>query len=254
MVSFSSLSAAPAWKTPPSLPFGQLSALELREEDPGAAPIPRPAVEDTLGDLKLRAVEPTADGRGWKFTVQPMTPGLAVVPALDLGDGRRAPELRVPVLRTTAYGSPWVGYGGGKQDNLPEIPFPWAWASLLLLPLLALIALILWRWRKRGGARAYAQARKAFVAAWPPKAKDRAALDAAHGAGRGLLAAAFGETSRGWGAPDFRQQRLDAWSQWTASLDAARFGRTEPPFPETASLLAPLDLEMKARGKQGKQP
>ena len=230
-----------------SLPFGQLSVLELREDDASAAPIPRPAVEDALGDLKLRAVEPSADGHGWKFTVQPMSPGLAVVPALDLGDGRRAPELRVPVLRTTAYGSPWVGYGGGKQDNLPEIPFPWAWASLLLLPLLALGGWIFARWRARGGVRAYAQARKAFLAAWPPKTKDRAALDAAHGAGRSLLASAFGEASLGWGSPDFRKQRLDAWSQWTASLDAARFGRTEPPFPDAASLLSPLDLEMKAR-------
>lgn len=245
------LHAAPAWKTPPSLPFGQLSALELREEDPGAAPIPRPAVEDTLGDLKLRAVEPTADGRGWKFTVQPMSPGLAVVPALDLGDGRRAPELRVPVLRTTAYGSPWVGYGGGKQDNLPEIPFPWAWASLLLLPLLGLAALAVWRWRRRAGSRAYGRARQAFLAAWPPKAKDRATLDAAHAAGRALLAAAFGEASRGWGAPDFRKAKLDAWAQWAASLDAARFGRTEPPVPEAAVLVSATDLEMRS-SKEGR--
>ncbi|MBS1766758.1 MAG: hypothetical protein JST05_05060 [Acidobacteria bacterium] len=243
--------ASPVWKTPPTLPFGQLSVLELREDDPGAAPIPRPAVEDTLGDLKLRALEPSADGHGWKFTVQAMRPGLAVVPPLDLGDGRRAPELRVSVLRTTAFGSPWVGYGGGKQDNLPEIPFPWAWASLLLAPLLALIGFLAWRWRRRAGARAYTQARKAFLAAWPPKAKDRASLDAAHGAGRSLLASAFGEASLGWGAPDFKGARLDAWAQWTASLDAARFGRTEPPFPDAAALLTPVDLEMKARSGKG---
>ena len=248
------LNAAPAWKTPASLPFGQLSVLELREEDPAAAPIPRPAAEESLGDLRLRAVEPSADGRGWKFTVQPLRPGLAVVPALDLGDGRRAPELRVSVARTTAYGAYWVGYGGGKNDLTPDIPFPWAWASLLLLPLAGLATWIYWRWRTRGGARAYAHARKAFLAAWPPKAKDRATLDTAHGAGRTLLTSAFGEASRGWGAPDFQRQRLDAWSQWTASLDAARFGRTEPPFPDAASLLAPLDLEMKAPSKKASRP
>ena len=241
------LSAAPAWKTPPSLPFGQLSVLELREEDPAAPPIPRPATEDALGGMKLRAVEPSADGRGWKFTVQPMAPGLAVVPPLDLGDGRRAPELRLTVLRTTAFGSPWVGYGGGKNDNLPAIPFPWAWASLLLAPLLALVGFLAWRWRRRSGARAYAQARRAFLAAWPPKAKDRATLDLAHGAGRSLLASAFGDASLGGGAPDFKKARLDAWAQWTASLDAARFGRTEPPFPDAAALLAPVDLEMKGK-------
>ena len=244
----SMVEAAPAWKAPVSLPFGQLSVLELREEDPSAAPIPRPAVEDSLGDLKLRAVEPSADGRGWRFTVQPLQPGLAVVQALDLGDGRRAPELRVPVLRTTAYGSPWVGYGGGRNDNLPEIPFPWAWASLLLTPFLALAAFTFWRWRRRAGVRSYAQARKRFLAAWPPKAKDRATLDLAHGAGRDLLAAAFGEPSRGWGAPDFRKARLDAWAQWAESLDAARFARKEPPFPDPAGLLSPLELEM--RGKR----
>ncbi|HTL99107.1 MAG TPA: hypothetical protein VL181_09925 [Holophagaceae bacterium] len=231
-----------------SLPFGQRSVLELREEDPAAAPIPRPAVEDTLGDLKLRAVEPSADGRGWRFTVQPLQPGLAVVKALDLGDGRRAPELRVPVLRTTAYGSPWVGYGGGREDNLPEIPFPWAWASLLLAPFLALAGFLAWRWRRRAGRRVYARSRKQFLAAWPPKAKDRASLDQAHGIGRNLLAAAFGEPSRGWGAPDFKKARLDAWAQWAESLDAARFARSEPPFPDPAALLAPLELEM--RGKR----
>lgn len=242
----SSLSATPVWKASPSLPFGQLAVLELREDDPAAPPIPRPAVEDSLGPFKLRAVEPSADGHGWRFTVQAMEPGLAVVPPLDLGDGRRAPELRVTVARTVDFGSPWVGYGGGREDNLPEIPFPWAWASLLLLPPLLLIGFFIWRWRRRAGSRAYARARKAFQAAWPPKAKDRATLDAAHDAGRDLLHAAFGEASRGWGAPDFRKAKLDAWAHWAASLDAARFGRTEPPFPDAASLLAPVDLEVKA--------
>ena len=241
-----SVSATPVWKAPATLPFGKLSVLELREDDPAAAPIPRPAVEDTLGSLKLRAVEPTSDGHGWRFTVQPLQPGLAVIPPLDLGDGRRAPELRLTVQRTTDFGSPWVGYGGGREDVLPEIPFPWAWASLLLLPPLLLIGFFIRRWRKRAGARAFAQARKAFQAAWPPKTKQRADLDLAHAAGRDLLAAAFGEASRGWGAPDFKKAKLDTWSQWAASLDAARFGRTEPPFPAIANLLAPVDLE--ARG------
>ena len=241
-----SLSAAPAWKAPVSLPFGQLAVLALLEDDPAAPPIPRPAVEDALGPFKLRAVEPSADGHGWRFTVQAMQPGLAVVPALDLGDGRRAPELRVTVARTVDFGSPWVGYGGGRDDVLPEIPFPFAWASLLLIPVLLLIGFILWRWRRRSGARAFAHARKAFQAAWPPKAKDRATLDAAHGAGRDLLAAVFGDASRGWGAAEFRKAKLDPWAQWTASLDAARFGRTEPPFPDASALLAPVDLEAKA--------
>lgn len=241
------LQAAPVWKAPATLPFGQLAVLELREEDPAAAAIPRPAVEDALGSLKLRAVEPSADGHGWRFTVQALQPGLAVIPPLDLGDGRRAPELRVTVRRSTDFGSPWVGFGGGREDNLPQIPFPWAWASLLLLPLLLLTGFFIWRWRRRAGARTYASTRKAFQSAWPPKAKDRATLDAAHHAGRELIAAAFGEASRGWGAPDFRREKLDAWGQWVASLDAARFGRTEPPFPETGALLAPLDLEMKGK-------
>jgi hypothetical protein len=241
------LSAAPVWKAPATLPFGKLVVLELREDDPAAAAIPRPAVEDALGTLKLRAVEPSADGHGWRFTVQPLAPGLAVIPPLDLGDGRRAPELRVTVQRSTDFGSPWVGFGGGREDNLPQIPFPWAWASLLLLPLLLLAGFIFWRWRRRADARAYAVARKAFQSAWPPNAKDRATLDAAHRAGRELIAAAFGEASRGWGSPDFRREKLDAWGQWAASLDAARFGRTEPPFPDAAALLAPVDIEMKGK-------
>ncbi len=240
------LSAAPVWKAPASLPFGKLAVLELREDDPAAAAIPRPATEDTLGSLKLRAVEPSADGHGWRFTVQPLSPGLAVIPPLDLGDGRRAPELRLTIPRSADFGSPWVGYGGGREDVLPQIPFPWAWASLLLLPLLLIAGFISWRWRRRAGARTYAQARKAFLGAWPPKGKDRTTLDQAHGAGRDLLAASFGEASRGWGAPEFKKARLDTWAQWAASLDAARFGRTEPPFPEAAALLGPVDLEMKA--------
>ncbi len=242
----SAVNATPVWKAPATLPFGQLAVLELREDDPAAAAIPRPAVEDTLGSLKLHAVEPSADGHGWRFTVQALQPGLAVIPPLDLGDGRRAPELRLTVPRSTDFGAPWVGFGGGREDILPEIPFPWAWASLLLLPLLLVISLILWRWRRRAGARAYASARKAFQSAWPPRAKDRATLDAAHAAGRTFLATCFGETSRGWGAPEFKKMKLDAWSQWAASLDAARFGRTEPPFPETAALLVTLDQDRKA--------
>jgi len=244
------LSAAPVWKAPATLPFGKLAVLELREDDPAVAAIPRPATEDALGSLKLRAVEPSADGHGWRFTVQPLVPGLAVIPPLDLGDGRRAPELRVTVQRSTDFGSPWVGYGGGREDVLPEIPFPWAWASLLLLPLLLLAGFITWRWRRRAGVRIYAAARRAFQNAWPPKAKDRATLDAAHHAGRELIAAAFGEASRGWGAPDFKKEKLDAWSQWAASLDAARFGRTEPPFPDATALLAHVDIEMKASPKK----
>ena len=240
------LQATPVWRTPATLPFGKLAVLELREEDPTAPTLPRPVVEDTLGSLKLRALEPEPDGHGWRFTVQALQPGLAVIPPLDLGDGRRAPELRIQVRRTTDFGSPWVGFGGGREDVLPEIPFPWAWASLLLLPILLLVGFILWRWRRGAKHRAYTQTRSAFEALWPPKAKTRAALDASHAAGRAFLAAAFGEASRGWGAPDFARMKMEGWAQWTLSLDAARFGRTEPPFPDRHALLNPVDQEMKA--------
>jgi hypothetical protein len=239
--------AAPQWKAPDKLPFGQLATLELREDDPSKAALPRPVVEDKLGPMKLRALEPLPDGRGWRFTVQPLEPGTALIPPLDLGDGRSAPELRLPVPRDTAFGAPWQGFGGGRDDLLPQLPFPWAWASLLLAPLLALAAWILLLWRRRRGVRAYHHARRAFRHAWPPKAKDRTHLDEAHAKGRDLLAAGLGDAARAWGPSELLEMRLEPWAQWSRSLDAARFGRVEPPFPPLEPLMQTLELARKAK-------
>lgn len=233
--------AAPVWQAPAQLKVGELQTLVLRETDPAAPAPDRPALDDRLGPLRLRAVEPLADGRGWRFQVQALTPGTALVPPLDLGHGVQSPELRLPVPRTVPFGGPWMGYGGGRDDLLPAIPFPWAWASLLLLPPLALGAWLLRRWHRSHGRRRMHHAAHAFRRHWPPQAGDRAALDAAHGLGRDLLAARFGEEARAWGVREFRAHRLGSWEQWTQSLDAARFGRTEPPFPPVEPLLAALE-------------
>ncbi len=235
-----SVLAGPTWKAPASLRLGELQVLELREEDPAKAAPPRPAVEERLGPLWLRALEPLADGRGWRFQVQALAPGTAVVPALDLGNGERSPELRLQVPRTIPYGGPWVGFGGGNEDQLPAIPFPWAWASLLLLPPLGLTAGLIQRWRRGSAQRHLQRTRQAFRQHWPPANRTRATLDEAHERGRELLAARFGETARAWGAQQFLDQGLPAWAQWLQSLDAARFGHTEPPFPPPAALLAAL--------------
>ncbi len=242
-------SAAPAWKAPAQLNLGELQALELREEDPTRPALPRPTVEDRLGPLRLRAMEPLPDGRGWRFQVQALEPGPAVIPALDLGNGQRSPELRLEVPRTIPYGGPWVGFGGGNDDRLPAIPFPWAWASLLLLPPLALLAWGIRHWRQGSGQRRLRHAALGFRRQWPPVNKDRATLDAAHGIGRDLLAARFGEAARAWGPAEFQARNLDPWDQWAKSLDAARFGRTEPPFPASDPLLAALDT--RGGGKEG---
>jgi len=239
-------SAAPAWKGPAKLNLGELQVLELREVDPAAPAPPRPTVEDRLGPLRLRSLEPLPDGRGWRFQVQALEPGPAVIPALDLGNGQRAPELRLDVPRTIPFGGPWVGFGGGNEDLLPAIPFPWAWASLLLLPPLGLAAWILRRWRKGSAKRHLHHTAQVFRRHWPPGSRDRAALDAAHTLGRDLLAARFGDAARAWGPAEFQARNLDPWDQWTKSLDAARFGRTEPPFPAPEPLVAALD----ARGDQ----
>ncbi|HJW08091.1 MAG TPA: hypothetical protein VJ483_00555 [Holophagaceae bacterium] len=239
--------ATPKWKAPDKLAFGRLATLELREEDPGQPAIPRPVVEEKLGPLRLRALEPLPDGRGWRFTVQALAPGLAVIPPLDLGDGRSAPELRLPVPRDTAYAAPWQGFGGGREDELPLIPFPWAWASLLLLPFLALAAWVVLLWRRRRGVRGYHHAQRVFRHAWPPKAKDRAQLDEAHAKGRDLLAAGLGEAARAWGPTELLAARLEPWAQWSRSLDAARFGRTEPPFPAVEPLIQTLEHARQAQ-------
>lgn len=224
------LSSAPVWRAPAELPFGKLATLELREDDPKQPPLPRPG-DEKLGPLFLRSVEAMPDGRGWKLTVQALTPGVAVVPAMDLGDGRRTPELRVRVDRSIPFGAPWMGVGGGREDELPEIPFPYGWASLLLLPFVLFGYYLVRRWRRNSGKRAQKRAKAAFAKAWPPPSKQREALDAAHAAGRDWLAAVVGDEARSWGPKDFRAQSLDPWATWVESLDAARFGRATPAFP-----------------------
>jgi len=232
--------AAPVWKAPAQPKLGELLVLELREDEPAKAAPPRPTVEDRLGPLHLRAMEPLPDGRGWRFQVQALEPGLAVVPALDLGNGQRSPELRLWVPRTIPYDGPWVGFGGGNEDRLPAIPFPWAWASLLLLPPLSLATWLFRRWRQGSSGRRLRHAAQRFQQHWPPSTREREVLDAAHALGRDLLAARFGEAARAWGPTEFRAHHLDLWEEWTRSLDAARFGRLEPPFPAAGPLVAVL--------------
>jgi len=235
--------------------MGQLGSLELREEDPAQPPLPRPG-EDRLGPLAVRGVEALRDGRGWRITVQPMAPGTAVIPPLDLGDGRRAPELRLAIPRTVPCGSAWVGVGGGGQDALPRLEFPWGWAALLLLPLAAAAGFLVRARARKRPVRGRKAALRAMAAHWPPATRDRAALDAAHAAGRNLLAAVFGEEARSWGPAAFRARGLDAWADWSRSLDAARFapepqdgaaapgrGGPQPPFPPAAALLAALEAK-----------
>jgi hypothetical protein len=238
------LAAAPQWKAPEKLAFGRMAVLELVESDPAAPPLPRPG-DENLGPLALRGVEATKDGRGWKLTVQPLVPGLAVVPPLDLGDGRRTPELRLEVPRTTPYGADWKGVGGGLQDRLEPLPFPWMWATLAALPFLALGAWILRRVRKGGPGRAWHQARRAFLAAWPPRTRQRPALDHSHGAGRDILARVFGEEARTWGPAALRRRQLDGWAAWAEGLDAARFGGGEPPRAKAEDLLQALEAHRK---------
>lgn len=234
------LGAAPVWKAPSEIAFGQLAVLELREDDAAKPAIPRPA-EEKLGSLALRSVEALPDGRGWKLTVQALTAGTALIPPMDLGDGRSTPELRVQVPRTVPYGAPWVAVGGGQTDLLPYVPFPWAWASLLLLPPALLAFWLLRRWRKNGAARALHHRRRTFAHHWPPADHRRESLDRAHVLGRDLLAARFGEETRSWGVAEFRHHNLEVWGTWVQSLDAARFARKEPPFPPLAELLKTLE-------------
>ena len=233
--------AAPVWKAPARLNLGELMVLELREEDPSKPSLPRPTVEDRLGPLHLRSMEPIPDGRGWRFQVQALEPGLAVVPALDLGNQQRSPEVRLWVPRDIPYGGPWVGFGGGNEDRLPALPFPWTWASLLLVPPLGLITWVISLWRKGSASRRLHRAILAFQKQWPPRDRERGTLDAAHGLGRDLLAARFGEAARAWGPADLQAHDLRPWDLWAKSLDAARFGQTEPPFPSPEPLVTALD-------------
>jgi len=240
--------AAPTWKAPTQLKLGELQVLELREEDPAKPAPPRPTVEDRLGPLRLRAMEPLPDGRGWRFQVQALEPGLAMIPALDLGNEQRSPELRLWVPRSIPYGGPWVGVGGGNDDRLPAMPFPWAWASLLLLPPVGLAAWVIRRWRQGSAQRRLHRAIQVFQRQWPPTDRERATLDAAHSQGRDLLAARFGETAHAWGTEDFQHRALGPWVLWLRSLDAARFGRSEPPFPSAEQLVAVIQA-VKPRGE-----
>jgi hypothetical protein len=243
------LAAAPIWKVPTQLKLGELQVLELREEDPTRPAPPRPAIEDRLGPLRLRSMEPLPDGRGWHFQVQALEPGSAVIPALDLGNGQRSPELRLYVPRTIPYNGPWMGFGGGNLDRLPALPFPWAWGSLLLLPPLVLLGWVSHRWRQGSASRRLRHAAQAFRRQWPPVDRERETLDAIHHLGRNLLAARFGEAARAWGPADFQARNLGPWDQWAKSLDAARFGWAEPPFPRTEPLVAALDGRGDAGGK-----
>ena len=237
-----SLSAAPVWRAPTELAFGKLAVLELREDDARQPPLPRPG-DEKLGPLFLRSVEALPDGRGWKLTVQAFTPGIVVLPPLDLGDGRRTPELRLKVDRSIPFGAPWMGIGGGREDELPEIPFPYGWASLPLLPFVLLGYYLVHRWRHNSGKRRQRKAKAAFAKAWPPPSKQREALDVAHAAGREWLATVVGDEARSWGPKEFRVQSLDPWATWAESLDAARFGRDTPAFP------ALLDLKRSLGGQ-----
>ena len=233
--------ANPVWQAPAQLKLGELQTLELREEDPTRPAPPRPTVEDRLGPLRLRAMEPLPDGRGWRFQVQALEPGTLTIPALDLGNGQRSPELRILVPRSIPFGGPWMGFGGGRDDRLPAIPFPWTWASLLLLPPLALLAWGFRHWRQGSTARRLRRAAQSFRHQWPPVDRTRDTLDATHRLGRNLLAARFGEASRAWGPAELLARNLAPWDQWVKSLDAARFGLTEPPFPRPEPLVAALD-------------
>ncbi len=237
------MSAGAAWQVPAELALGRLAHLELRQEDPAQPPLPRPG-EDRLGPLAVRGVEPLADGRGWRLTVQPLAPGTFVLPPLDLGDGRAAPELRFTVPRTVAQGAPWMGVGGGALDRLPPVPFPWPWALPLLLPLAALGWLLAARFWRGAQARRRHRARRGFARLWPPAGRDRAVLDAAHAAGRTLLAAHFGPGALSWGAAACRARGLEPWAAWIRGLDAARFGPAQadaPAWPALAELLAKLE-------------
>lgn len=244
------LVASPTWVAPATWKLGELQVLELRETDPQQPAPQRPTVEDRLASLRVRSVEPLPDGRGWRFQVQALEPGTAIIPALELGNGSRSPELRLDIPRTIPYGGPWVGFGGGNEDRLPAMPFPLLWSSLLLTPFLGLAGWLLQRWRNGAQTRHLHRLSGTFHKAWPPKERSREALDTAHSLGRDLLATRFGDQARAWGPAEFQALNLAPWDQWVQSLDAARFGRTEPPFPPSHTLVAALD----ARSESGPRP
>jgi hypothetical protein len=79
--------------------------------------------------------------------------------------------------------------------------------------------------------------------------RERVTLDHGHDLGRDLLAARFGEAARAWGPVEFQAHHLGSWDQWARSLDAARFGRSEPPFPAPEALVSALDARSGVRGR-----
>ncbi|WP_026939447.1 hypothetical protein [Holophaga foetida] len=235
-----SLNAAPIWTAPKELPFGTLGTVELREADPSRPAPPRPG-DDRLGPLELRGAEPLSDGRGWRLTVQALQPGTQVVAPMDLGDGQVTPELRIAVPRTTPFGAPWVGVGGGQEDILPLAPFPWGWASLLLLPVFALLWAGIHFWQRGSSKRTMKRAQSAFRRHWPPPNWERPALDQAHLLGRELLAARFGEEARSWGTAECHRRHLTPWVHWVQAMDEGRFGGHPSQFPSLEALLRCLE-------------
>nr|WP_320131855.1 hypothetical protein [uncultured Holophaga sp.] len=241
VLTLSPVSAAPVWSAPKEIPFGTLGTLELREADPSLPAPPRPG-DDRLGPFELRGAEPLADGRGWRLTVQPLVPGTLRIPVQDLGDGRRTPELRVLVPRTTPFGAPMVGVGGGQEDVLPQAPFPWAWASLGLIPLALFVGGGFRLWRRGRSGRTYYRALQAFRQAWPPVSAERSTLDQVHRLGRNLLAARFGEEARSWGAVDCHRHKAAPWGDWVEAMDERRFAGREAALPALDSLLKCLEV------------
>jgi len=244
--------AAPVWKAPDKINFGELAVLELREDDPAAPTLPRPPLEDRVGPLRIRAMEPTRDGRGWRITVQALSPGTALISAMDIGDGRSTSECRIQVQRTAPFGGLWMAIGGGATNDLPAIPFPWGWASLLLSQPLLLIAWLLRKWLGSAPARTRKRLAKRFAKVWPP-GKAREELDQAHALGRELLATVKGEAARAWGPKELKAHHLDSWALWAEALDQARFGGTKGNYPSAQALMTSLEAasESSKNGKGG---
>ena len=225
------LLAAPVWRAPAQIPLGEIVVIELRESDLTLPALPRPG-EDKLGPLVIRSISPAEDGRGWRLSVQAIAPGLALIPPIDLGNGRISPELKIQVTRTVPYGAPWMGFGGGNLDAPPYFRFPWEWALLCALPLAVLVRLIVWRWVSGSPKRRLKRAKRAFAALWPPTSPERGLTDQIHQAGMELIASAWGPDAKSWGQDEFTKRDIAPWASWRKFMDDARFGDT-PGMPET---------------------